>query len=102
MDHKLKAKWIRALRGKKYRQAQGALKVQGGFCCLGVIAAIQGAVWVNGYPIINGDDSQNNSCYLLPRFAGGLRKKTQLTLTNMNDSGIGFKKIADYIEKRIA
>lgn len=106
MNAKLKAKWLRALRGKlrgkKYRQTQTALKNRGAFCCLGVLADIQGAKWIRGAPIINGDDCPLQGCViLLPRFAGGLRKSTQAHLALMNDGGDNFKKIADFIERRV-
>lgn len=101
MDAKLKAKWLRALRGKKYRQGKRALRHHGAFCCLGVLADIQGAKWISGCPIINGSENDGNS-NLEPRFAGGLRRAVQNTLAEMNDGSADFKKIADYIERRIA
>lgn len=102
MDAKLKAKWLRALRGKKYRQQKGGLMHRGSFCCLGVLADIQCAQWIDGVPIIKGDDDpQQGRCTLLPRFAGGLRKATQETLIRMNDGENNFKEIADYIEQNL-
>lgn len=103
MDAKLKAKWLRGLRSKKYRQTQTCLRHRGAFCCLGVLADIQGAKWINGSPIINGDDDhRQGGAILLPKFAGGLQKAPQTTLAKMNDQGKSFAEIADYIERRIA
>ena len=101
MDAKLKADWLKALRSGEYRQAQASLRHRGAFCCLGVLADIQGAKWVNGSPIFDGVEN-DSAADLEPRFAGGLRRATQQTLADMNDKGESFKKIADYIERRIA
>lgn len=41
MDKKIKAKWLRALRSGKYKQAKGVLRTEkGGFCCLGVLCDV--------------------------------------------------------------
>jgi hypothetical protein len=41
MDKKLKAKWIRALRSGKYKQARGALtRGPNHHCCIGVCAVL--------------------------------------------------------------
>lgn len=44
MDTKIKTEWIEALRSGDYRQGKNALlDADGDYCCLGVLAAIQGA-----------------------------------------------------------
>jgi hypothetical protein len=100
MDAKLKVKWLRALRGKKYQQGNGELKCSDTFCCLGVLADIQGAEWFGGVPTINGEEN-NGMYYLRPVLAGGLRSSTQRVLALLNDRGKPFSEIADYIERRI-
>jgi hypothetical protein len=35
-----RALWVKALRSGKYRQAQGRLRTDGGFCCLGVACEV--------------------------------------------------------------
>lgn len=37
MNPEIKALWLAALRGGKYKQARGALRKSNGFCCLGVL-----------------------------------------------------------------
>lgn len=114
MDAKLKVKWLKALRSGRYKQGDSYLKNDGKFCCLGVLAQIQGAKWVANAPVIGGEiasPADTNATELWPRFAGGLRKKTQDVLAAMNDGagrygaeGKGswsFKQIAAYIEKRL-
>jgi len=40
MPKELKQRWVDALRSGKYKQAQGALKKDGGYCCLGVLQMV--------------------------------------------------------------
>jgi hypothetical protein len=40
MDSSFKQKWVRALRSGKYEQATGALRIEVGFCCLGVLCDV--------------------------------------------------------------
>ena len=115
MDKALKNKWIKALRSGKYRQGTGRLKLMYRYCCLGVLADIQGATWCNDYTslanvpcLLNGKVIERigdeYGQYLKPKFAGGLSKRQQTKLSDMNDGDEGrsysFKEIADYIEKR--
>lgn len=103
MDAKLKADWVKALRSGKYSQAKDALKCGGGFCCLGVLADIQGAVWnSSSSPIINGAYANMfDEEFLCSSFAGGLSETRQKTLAKMNDGGESFAAIADHIEANI-
>ena len=114
MDKKLKAKWVKALRSGRYKQTNGCLKDSRGYCCLGVLANIQGAKWketVHGNLLPHVAHVQispkDGAGFLLPRYAGGLASKTQRKLADMND-GLGmstnmqsFRQIADYIEKNL-
>lgn len=112
MDAKLKRKWVKALRSGEYRQGRGLLVSNSGksFCCLGVLADIQGCVWGtdawgNLIPFLPKSEkplSRYGSDMLSPRLgAGGLSKTRQGKLAEMNDSNKTFKEIADYIEKNI-
>ncbi len=111
MDAKLKTKWIRALRSGRYEQHSGTLANMEGtaFCCLGVLADIQGCLW---------KDAANHSDDLLPvspvsgrvvgdgiihnrNFRGGLSDDKQNELGQLNDDGRSFKFIADFIEKNL-
>lgn len=44
MDTALKDRWLEALRSGKYTQGKAALCRNGQFCCLGVLADIEGAL----------------------------------------------------------
>jgi hypothetical protein len=99
MDEKLKAKWVKALRSRTYRQGDGMLLNRGKYCCLGVLCRIAGAP----VALIRGR--------LMPSDIGKeysklLRLSTQKILSNMNDGFGGkdkrsFREIADYIEKHL-
>lgn len=110
MDKKIKNKWLKALTGKltkKYVQGRARLNSTVGFCCLGVLADIQGCKWLPAddpnafYPVIKGKANKGNSRagLLNPSLAGGLRTKQQSQLANMNDNGKSFEEIAAYIKK---
>lgn len=79
MDAQLKAKWVTALRSGDYQQTKNTLQDRIGFCCLGVLNEVRGAI-----------QSYNN----LPRLVGNWE-----VLARMNDEqGKSFAEIADYIE----
>ena len=111
MNRKLKAKWLQALRSGSYRQTSGELANDEGtkFCCLGVLADIQGCTWKIGrngeglVPVNKANRSivPNSDDWLPPTRAGGLSHDTQEALASMNDDGASFKKIAAYIEKNL-
>jgi fatty acid-binding protein DegV len=75
MDKDIKAKWLEALRSGRYRQGEGALRVDDKFCCLGVLP-----------------ESLNSTL--------GIGEQ-DLELAEMNDSGKSFAEIADYIEQNL-
>lgn len=105
MDPTLKAEWISALRSGEYKQSRLCLRngAAEGFCCLGVLAAIQGAEWDNDRPIVNGHTiSHDEGGWIREDFAGGLPLKLQQQLSNMNDNDrASFASIADYIEANL-
>lgn len=97
LTKELKAAWVKALRSRKYKQGQGALRRTDfngctTHCCLGVLKdiappefaskVISGSLLIDG----NGDD------VLLP-----FPKQQQLA--KMNDDKKSFRFIAGYIEK---
>jgi hypothetical protein len=107
--------WLRALRSGKYEQAAGTLRCRGltpsskfGYCCLGVAAEVLGAKWMydlnsNAYRCQIGEVNNVNSGSLtqavLERI--GMTDGQQQNLITMNDGGVTFKQIADYIEKNL-
>lgn len=109
MDAQLKAKWVEALRSKKYRQADGTLREEQsarryGYCCLGVLCHAMGSKWIDGTPVLDGVVMEDEDESYLSRVAlemTGLDEQTQKTLANMNDNGSRFPEIADYIEANL-
>lgn len=109
MDAELKTKWVAALRSGKYQQAKSCLRdldetnlkvVR--FCCLGVLIDIQGAKWIADNPKINGKKANHSrGGWVSEEFSGGLLLRDQERLSDMNDSGANFSKIADHIEKSL-
>ncbi len=107
MDPELKQKWLDALRSGKYKQGEGQLRnVQDEFCCLGVLADIQGRRWrrhvaLGGYDYGiscdgNTDFGGEDDPRLLAAIGNADRRKKLIV---MNDSGKSFKQIAAYIQR---
>lgn len=102
MDANLKAKWIEALRGNKYKQIAGTLREGDQFCCLGVLCDVMGARWSSlGDAYVDGDDLQSFLLSDRLRQRIGLSDAAQSVLYGMNDSGRPFPEIADYIEANL-
>ena len=100
MDKKIKRAWMKALRSGKYKKGLGALHpTDDTFCCLGVLAKIQG----KKIPV---DMTQSHLPPNLARKAG-LDLDIQINLARRNDGSMpfkrkhSFKKIADWIEKNL-
>lgn len=107
MDAKLKAKWVKALRSGKYRQAHGLLiDKQGALCCLGVLCRVAGLeIRDDGMGVVGTDDSTRANMYQ-PIFdiLGGHSQSSQLS--TRNDGSFGFQRftfsaIADYIDANL-
>lgn len=112
MKKSLKAKWLKALRSEKYKQAKEVLELLDhngkviGNCCLGVLCKIAGPEYgikrtIIGYNVVkfNSNEALLNG-RLLEKV--GLTKDQQEKLSSMNDgTGYGFKRIANWIEKNI-
>lgn len=105
MDQELKAKWVKALRSGDYKQTQDFLRDEDGFCCLGVLCDVAGAVWEDGTPRIDGISVKHGGRveFLSAEFSWGvrLRAEDQKRLAGMNDAGSPFSEIADYIEQNL-
>ena len=88
--------WVEALRSGKYRQNHlGWLRIDGRFCCLGVLADVAGCEW-EGEWIGKADEERRYPPARALKFVGlrGFAK-----LISMNDSeNRRFKTIAKYIE----
>lgn len=113
MQKNLRNRWVKWLRSGRYFRTRNQLTNKKGntFCCLGVLADIQGAVWAQSFgdlkPEIENErictsaDGTSSGAYLQPRYAGGLDLKTQVELGKINDNGKSFKYIADWIMKNV-
>lgn len=107
MNQAVKAKWLKALRGGRYKQGNGALTAGEGYCCLGVVCKVN-RLTAKKYVTADepGTESKDytefeTACYLsdFGQKVVGLSAKTQKRLANMNDEGRDFKQIADWIER---
>lgn len=93
MRDELKTKWLKGLRGRKYKQGKSRLKHSGRHCCLGVLCE------VDGRKISRWQTTLRDGHIDLLWAIGG--SENQDTLMRMNDAGKSFRKIADWIEKNI-
>ena len=98
MDKKLKTKWIKALRGRRYKQTCGTLHRNVGgkhfYCCFGVLMKVDGRDCGRDSTPSNGALSEWN-----------ITENQRITLERMND-GVetrrhSFAEIADYIEANL-
>jgi hypothetical protein len=101
-----KRNWLAALRSGKYKQADGLLydKSNNGFCCLGVACNIQGCGKQLLYNRTTIPEKGNGNFKKVPSILrGGYLESNEVvdTLVNMNDDGISFKRIANWIEKHL-
>lgn len=111
-----KKKWLKALRSGKYIQGTGYLKeirtIENKkvttYCCLGVACHVAGASGITDkLVILNGlaDHSGKliKSINKVPKILHGIAGDNKIVekLTNMNDKGESFNKIADWIEEML-
>ena len=99
MDAELKAKWVAALRSGTYQQGRLLLHEGGAFCCLGVLWDCSGKPWDNkrtGVADYGYDTFDELFCA-----AFGIPSERSRELARMNDDGVSFEVIADYIEREL-
>lgn len=111
MNKVIKKKWLKELRSGKYLQCQRSLKVNGKYCCLGVLCDIHRketkGKWVD-------DDKDNEEGYLNSYNVLPIEVKNWAELNKANPSVTGqtlayfndevqasFNEIADLIEKHL-
>jgi hypothetical protein len=93
LPREFKKKWLKALRGGRYKQGYYGLATAHGYCCLGV------ACRVAGYPKKSIAGGFIGDEYVkVPKALRGKAPKVE-QLAHMNDIGVPFKEIADHIEK---
>lgn len=98
-----KGRWIKALKSGLYEQGQNKLYKDGKYCCLGVLAKIQGIL------NIEGDDAGlssgpsfsalNTLGYLPQGVSVSLNGKDYVCLSALNDNGLSFIEISDIIHE---
>lgn len=102
MDQKIKAEWIAALRGEKYKQIKGCLHDDGGYCCLGVLCEIVGGPKWEDHGLtyfFDGDDTMPPDTI---KDRAGIGEEVAEKFAAMNDNdGKSFAEIADFIEKNL-
>lgn len=113
LKKKVKEAWLTALRGNR-RQIKGGLRGRRtqdgrmGFCCLGVLCDLgkdaskkweQSNDWCLGDEFTYDGTAGYPPNYVLER--AGLDRTDAEILAQMNDNGIGFKRIARWIEKHL-
>lgn len=116
MDKRIKKRWIAALRSRKYKRGEGLLRQVGHtkrqvdrFCCLGVLCELAVRSKVIKAPKLRYDGMgyyYDGKDTVLPEavvnWAGitnSVGAFAQTDLAKLNDSGLPFNKIANYIEK---
>lgn len=114
MNRKTRDKWVKALRSGKYEQGRRALgkrtarnkKAQ--YCCLGVLAHLEGkkigTTWNKGNLSVPDRESSALFQGLLPYSACqmlGLHQGVAGDLAGRNDEGATFAEIADLIEQKV-
>lgn len=116
MNKEIKKVWIDALRSGKYKQGPDNMYCEGKHCCLGVLAEIYATTELGMSP----KDARANMPALCDGYLAGwneegmgefpakpisswagIKRNTEEALAGMNDEGITFKQIADYIEKKL-
>lgn len=99
MDAELKAKWLAALRSGKYAQGDGKLRgTNGRFCCLGVLCDVYDPTRWQEHDRDACFQYSSNTAFLPTELADGIE---EYTLTTMNDNGVPFAEIADWIEANL-
>lgn len=108
MKKEIKERWVAALRSGNFRQAQGYLSKNGGYCCLGVLCELAAEDGV----VEKGERDEFSTLYdeegyVLPpaviAWAGVEDEygRDSLGLAEKNDHGTPFNEIADIIEKKL-
>lgn len=91
----LKKRWVKALRSGEFKQAEGDLHNECGYCCLGVLR------YCLNVQDRSSLDEENSYLTEAQAEKAGLTFKQQNTLANMNDKGKTFEQIAKHIERRL-
>lgn len=109
MKQVTREQWTAALRSGEYKQCKGQLYrpgEEGGYCCLGVLGVLTGARrvdnnkgWRSGLEFDVDGTSEIYGAYVPQTIADSVGIYSQQTLSDMNDKGMSFEEIADYIDR---
>ncbi len=104
VDLELRERWIQALEDGTYEQGRTYLRRSNNtFCCLGVLADLNGVKWKQvgdfAYSYGNGRESLNAFIDTKTATKVGISKYVD-KLADMNDDGYSFKEIAQFIRRR--
>ena len=108
MNPKIKARWLKALRSGRYKQAKGQLRKADSFCCLGVLCDLARKSKINKWDGEFFDGIEDVPPMSVWNWAGlmgpnpvVMTRKGPETLSALNDRGVKFSTIANYIEKSL-
>lgn len=113
MKKAVKTKWLNKLRSNEYEQARGALRMEVGYCCLGVLCEVHlqsqpigGLIrWRPDAEIGAGRYSYRGEAYILPmivRDYADIDSGHMQDLVDLNDNArADFLEIADWIEDNL-
>jgi hypothetical protein len=117
MNPEVKAKWLAALRSRKYKQGKDTLHAGDRFCCLGVLCDISDlGIWdlpgTSEELLSDGRDYKvtgnpgGATKFSVYKWAGlnmhdSLHRKAICHLSRMNDTGKKFYQIARWIERNL-
>lgn len=118
MNQRVKEKWCAALESDRFKQAQGCLQNHEAYCCLGVLCELHREEHPETrWEIINGYYRYLGQTDILPetvRVWAGLNERNPIvkdenrpdcpltsSLSNLNDSGVDFKQIAQVIKEQL-
>lgn len=117
MNTKVKKKWLKALRSRKYKQGKNLLRKDDEYCCLGVLCDLHSQEHRNVWK--PGTKQHPENCYtyiegwaMLPevvRLWSGLNESVPIVeyqeketnLGELNDGGISFEEISQIIEAQL-
>ena len=117
MDAAIKGRWVKALRSCEYKQVQGVLHDGVGFCCLGVLCDVEidgdwrfmesDGIVKDCWAIVKKDHMEDMDYEGVSDLTSAFKDKCGLedynegTMIDMNDEGISFDEIADWIEDNL-
>ena len=102
MKKDIAEKWVAALRSGEFRQGQSTLEKDGAFCCLGVLAQINGLMKNGRCGSLVGKDIGRDMLTSDALELFGMATHEQLKCTIWNDKQrLTFSQIADRIEAEL-